>query len=723
MNYWLLTTEYPPLYGGGISTYCYHTCCMLSEKGHQVTVFVNDKSAKSVIISKEKEARVIRFNPYNITTANFLGDTTFLSYAFAIITKKIIEEEGKPDFIECQDYNGIGYFLLQFKACLFEWCSNIPIVVTMHSPSFLYLEYNEVPIYERPNFWIGEMERFCIQAADLVISPSQYLIDELKKRFIINESNLHVVVNPYKFTSTTTSKEVLPAILNNTLTFYGKLSPQKGTFKILELFKSLWDEGFKESFTMIGGQDIVFHPQGETMGTIVKKKYQSYIEKGILIFKKEIDPSKKESFFHDATIFIVPSIVDNLPYVVLELMSLGKIVIVSKQGGQAEIVTDEHDGFIFNYEDSQSFKNILKKVLNLTSEQRVKIGKLAVRKVEQMYAYDKVYTQKIKLLKSLQNNYEITRCFPFIRVITNESTKNHFTETNSLLSVIIPYYNLGKYINETVESVLNSTYKNIEIIIMNDGSTDLESISKLQEYKNHKRIKIIHKENSGLADTRNAGAELAEGTFLAFLDADDMVVPTYYEKAIKILRHYKNVHFVGAWTQYFEGSKAIWPTFNPEPPLILTHNTINSSSLVYKRNSFLASGKNDKKFKIGLEDYESVIHMKADGLNGVAIPEILFKYRVRKNSMIKGVNKKIRADYYDMIQVKHKDFFSHFRREIAVLVKYYPPLSIDNDTLDNLPFQQIPILNKLVHKFVAVLKTNPKLKKSALAVKRMFWKQ
>jgi glycosyltransferase involved in cell wall biosynthesis len=321
LNYWLLTTEYPPFYGGGISTYCYHTACMLSEKGHSVTVFISDKSVKSIQVEKLAEARVIRFNPSQTNAYSFLGDVTSISYEFANILKLFIEKEGKPDYIESQDYQGIGYFLLQFKACLFDWCKNIPVIITLHSPSFLYMEYNQLPLYKNPNFWIGEMERFCIQAADLVISPSDYLVKELKERFKINNPNLKVIANPFSFELDEKETAVLNAsILNNDLTFYGKLSPQKGTFKILEQFQMLWEKGFDKPFTMVGDQSIVFHPLGKTMGTIIRKQYAKYIKSGMLKFKNKIAPSERVKLLSSSVIFIIPSIVDNLPYAVLEMM-------------------------------------------------------------------------------------------------------------------------------------------------------------------------------------------------------------------------------------------------------------------------------------------------------------------------------------------------------------------------------------------------------------------
>lgn len=690
---------------------------MLSENGHAVTVFISDKTVDSLKIELLKEARVIRFNPLQAGTNDFLGHETTISYAFAQQVKFFIEKEGKPDIIESQDFNGIAYFLLQYKHCLFDWCKDVPVVITAHSPNFLYMEYNELPLYKQPNYWIGEMERFSLQAANLLISPSEYLVTELKKRLMLTNSNLQILPNPYKFGVLPDNASAVD-MLNNSLTFYGKLSPQKGTFKILEKFQFLWDNGFDKKFTMVGGQDIVFHPLGETMGRIVRSRYKKYLRAGLLKLKDKIAPHERAAFFSESLIFIIPSIVDNLPYVVLELMSLGKIVIVSKQGGQAEIITDNKDGFIFDYEQSDNFEITLQKVLSLGKEERRAISENAIKKIEALYAYDKIYTQKIKLLKQLKNAPTISKRFPFIRQIAESGLKTEPGSGNELLSVVIPFFNLGEFIYQTVDSVLKSTYKPLEVIIINDGSTDSNSINALAKYTNHKQVRVVNNENIGLAGTRNLGAELAKGDYLAFLDADDTVESTYYEKGIRVLENYQNVHFVGAWTRYFGDSKNVWPTFNPEPPLILTHNTINSSSLIYKKAAFLQGGKNDPDFKIGLEDYESVIHLKSNGLNGVAIPEILFNYRVRKNSMIKKSTREVRGQYYIEIVKKHPSLFKAFHKEIEVLNGFKAPLTFDNATLDDFPFQHVPILNSAVRKAIKIVKANPTLKNAVLFLKK-----
>ena len=105
-----------------------------------------------------------------------------------------------------------------------------------------------------------------------------------------------------------------------------------------------------------------------------------------------------------------------------------------------------------------------------------------------------------------------------------------------MISVIIPIYNVEKYLKKCIESVINQTYKNLEIILVNDGSTDNSKniIDKYSLIDN--RIKIINKKNGGLSDARNAGIEIAKGEYITFLDSDDWIELDMYEKLYKYIK-------------------------------------------------------------------------------------------------------------------------------------------------------------------------------------------
>lgn len=716
MIIWLLTSEFPPEFGGGISTYCLETAQMLSSYGHDVTVLTHNYKVNNITFSKKDNYRVARFNPIKYYTTSFLGHEANLSYAFAKVVEEIAGKEGVPDIVESQEYLGIAYYMLQYKWLQYPIFKDLKILVTLHAPSFIYLEYNQVPYYKLPYFWIGEMERFCIRSADMLISPSQYLVNELKDRLKTNDLDIHILKNPFKTENTGDQEN----IKKNKIVFFGKLIPQKGCLELLSYFKQLWKEGFEHPLLMIGGGNHLYHPEGIDMIDFINRKYKTEIQKGKLQLLGSIPPQQLHQHIKDAHIIIIPSIVDNLPYTVLEVMGQGKIVLASNQGGQSEIIENKVDGFLFDHHEPASFKNQLKNILSLPDKYLQEISQKALIKVQNECGYENIYKKKIDLLQKLVMQKESVKIFPKSRPFAevNDSAAVESTEEKGLLTIVIPYYNMGKYVEEAVNSIADSTYKKTEIIVVNDGSEGKENLEILDRLSKSRAINIIHKENEGLSLARNRGAREARGQFMAFLDPDDTVEPTYYEKAIRVLQQYENIYFVGCWAKYFGASKAYWPAFNPEPPYLLVHNMINSSALVYKKHAFMKSGINDPAMIFGMEDYESVISMTEKGYCGAVLPEPLWNYRVRKNSMARAFTQAKQLYLYRLIAQKHKAIYSIFASEVTNLLNANGPgFTFDNPTF----FQNHPgngfISNRVKNIIIAKIKSNQKLRKIAIKIK------
>ena len=100
---------------------------------------------------------------------------------------------------------------------------------------------------------------------------------------------------------------------------------------------------------------------------------------------------------------------------------------------------------------------------------------------------------------------------------------------NELVSIVVPIYDVEKYLEKCIESIRHQTYKNLEIILVDDGSPD-ESGRICDEFCNDNRVKVIHKENGGLSSARNAGLKVATGDYIGFVDSDDYVHPEMFEK-------------------------------------------------------------------------------------------------------------------------------------------------------------------------------------------------
>ena len=106
------------------------------------------------------------------------------------------------------------------------------------------------------------------------------------------------------------------------------------------------------------------------------------------------------------------------------------------------------------------------------------------------------------------------------------------------ISVIVPVYNVEKYLKRCINSILNQSYKELEILLIDDGSTDLSSVFCDQYADEDNRIKVIHKENEGVSSARNCGLEMATGQYITFVDSDDYIELNMYEKMMEIAEKY-----------------------------------------------------------------------------------------------------------------------------------------------------------------------------------------
>ena len=100
-----------------------------------------------------------------------------------------------------------------------------------------------------------------------------------------------------------------------------------------------------------------------------------------------------------------------------------------------------------------------------------------------------------------------------------------------MVSIIVPVYNVGAYLRKCLDSILNQTYRELEILVIDDGSTD-RSGKICDEYRKDRRVRVFHTENRGLSCARNLGLDEAKGEWIGFVDADDWIEPDMYELLI-----------------------------------------------------------------------------------------------------------------------------------------------------------------------------------------------
>lgn len=216
-----------------------------------------------------------------------------------------------------------------------------------------------------------------------------------------------------------------------------------------------------------------------------------------------------------------------------------------------------------------------------------------------------------------------------------------------LISVIVPIYKVEDYLDKCIISIVNQTYSNLEIILVDDGSPDNCPQMCNEWEKKDQRVKVIHKQNGGLSSARNKGLEVCTGEYIGFVDSDDYIAPNMYEKLYNTFQTYDNIGVVACMIQGVHNDTLIpfnthWHTTHTRIVESCNFATGMQSQLyahtawnkLYKRDVALSA-----KFREGLNN-EDMLYMfdirtciKNNNYNYVEIPDFLYFYLKRDGSI------------------------------------------------------------------------------------------
>jgi glycosyltransferase involved in cell wall biosynthesis len=466
--------------------------------------------------------------------------------------------------------------------------------------------------------------------------------------------------------------------------FTAKIERRKGIEPLLSTFRQMWNAGLDEPLFLVG-DDWYDELKQHWMSETINQRYGKFIEAKLLYWEGKQPPQTVKQRLGEVRAMILPSLIENYPYAVLEAMAEGCPVIVSQSGGHAEMVETGISGFTFSHLEIGDLEDKIQTVLHLTPDEHDRITAAAQTRVKQISGYEIIAPQKEEALGWACEQMRPRKYFPFLRDLKQD---NQVTEDQTpvgeagLLSVVIPFFNLGDYLEDALKSFESLQGVPFEIIVVDDGSNDQSSLDILEKLRERYQFRMERTRNQGLPATRNTGAHLARGEYLAYLDADDCIDPLLYKRALKILQQYDNVSYVGCWAEYFGDAQGYWPTWTPEPPYALVHNPINTGALVYRRVDFLRYGLNDTAIAFILEDYDSMLSLLENGYRGVAIPEPYFKYRVRSDSMFHTTNDSFKVWTYQQLVQKHRALYTAYAEDILGLTNCNGPgYMFDNPTL------------------------------------------
>ncbi len=237
-----------------------------------------------------------------------------------------------------------------------------------------------------------------------------------------------------------------------------------------------------------------------------------------------------------------------------------------------------------------------------------------------------------------------------------------------MISVIVPVYKVAPYLRQCIESIINQTYRNLEILLIDDGSPD-ECGEICEEYKERDhRVRVFHTENHGLSAARNLGLQYAKGEYIGFIDSDDWIEPEMYELLLRKLREAEYDIIVYGYNVISKKKTTVWKpvetVFDHDDALIfLINEKINNTvwNKLYSKELLQRSKEDGVLFPEG-KNYEDVaaMHRIVDNAKSVAImSETLYHYRIRPGSITKTYTAKNLIDFADT----RLDRYYYFKNE------------------------------------------------------------
>lgn len=397
MNILLVTRFYPPdTGGGGIAAYARYAAIGLTRAGHQVRVIsamAKGSKARQIVDGVD----VFRISPplssYHWTRLPLIGrqmrfvrDLAYAWRARQILLKMC--NEFRPDVVEYADIDAEGIFH-PIQIC--------PYVVKLHTPHVVLSEYysdKEIPYARRGIEWL---EAKAIRRAAGISSPSQHLAAKIEKIMNVARGRIQYVPN---FIDTEAYTPLPNRLEKQSLTvlYVGRLEARKGAPVFAQAIPIIAQAIPQAKFIFLGAD------RASRDGQSQRGELQQFFAQVGLLERVEFHghalPEVFLSFYHQASVFVLPSLFENSPYTLLEAMSCGKACVVSRSGGIPEMLVDGESGLLF---EAGNPTDLAEKVIGLlqNSERRKSMGLAARQRAEQEYGLDSGTEKTLAFYKSV----------------------------------------------------------------------------------------------------------------------------------------------------------------------------------------------------------------------------------------------------------------------------------------------------------------------------------
>ena len=585
----------------------------------------------------------------------------------------------RPELVEFADFEACAWWALTHRADL--GLERTRIAVRLHGPVEAITDAIEAstPLLHV----IGEMERRVYSMADVVLVPSAAVGRWAEQRYGIDSSRIIEAPPPVPSVE---PRSWSPA-KDPTFIHFGRLAEQKGVDDLMVAAGHVLDDHPGARFVLIGsdGWSLVHdRPMSEVLHDLISGDHADRIEfAGHLDRDEALDrlmhawavvlPSRYESFClaaHEARGAGVPVVVPDLPVFDTFDEETGALKfdrsvegltatlqMVARDRGSVEALAGRPAPQVGDA--LEAYREPLPNPRHVNSQSA--LATAAVHHLEQLTEVEPVPAAATAqwllrfvprslarlaarvLPRSLKDRFRGTASWWEEQARRDALARKKTIESRIAagvfdggdphrVTVVIPCFNQGQWVDEAVLSVFEQTEGSWQVVLVDDGSTDLSTIKTLDELARWPRVRLIRQENMGLPAARNAGMTAAQGEFLVPLDADDELEPTYLEALIAVLEAQPAAAYAHCWGRYTGNLNAYWATRPFNRYQLLLSNSVLGCTLM-RTEAWRAVGGYDESLVDGNEDWDLWLRFLQAGWNQVQVRQPLFRYRMHGPSM------------------------------------------------------------------------------------------